>query len=111
MTQVVEEKGVTMYKDSYGLTSIMLNEATFFEILCSYAKESTNDETVELLQPYLNHPLFTVEQAKKASPVAAALLQWVKAVALHHSISVRVRPRIKELERKQIDYALVIVFA
>jgi dynein heavy chain len=104
---MLEEKGTTLIKDSYSLSLSMMNEATFIDSLCAYSKQSINDETIELLQPYLNHPSFTMEQAKKASPVSVALLQWVKSITQYHAITVSVRSQIRELDAKMTKYQQV----
>ncbi len=106
-TQILEEKGTTLIKDSYSLSLSMMNEATFIDSLCAYNKQSINDETIELLKPYLSHSYFTMEQAKKASPVAVALLQWVKAITHYHSITVSVRAQIRELDARMTKYQQV----
>eukprot|EP00796_Vickermania_ingenoplastis_P003819 gene3823-2705_t len=56
-------------------------------------KDNINDETCELLQPYLRFPLFNKADAAKASKDMAELLQWVVSMEKYVNIAKVVRPK------------------
>ena len=63
------------------------------------------DEDCELLAPYVDHPLFTVENAKKASEMAVGLCKWVKAMVTYHMIAKVVIPKMDGLRLKEAELA------
>ena len=75
--KIAEEKGVQYYKDSYAVALGMMNDGTFIDTVQNYPRNSINDESIELLQPYLENPLFNPDVARKASGMAAGLCTWV----------------------------------
>jgi len=102
---VVEEKGTLCYKDNYGEASKMMNEATFLSDLQGFAKECITDEDCELLAPYVDHTLFTIEAAAKASSLAVGLCKWVKAMVTYHMIAKVVIPKMDALRLKEAELA------
>mmetsp|Transcript_13743 Transcript_13743/g.31844 ORF Transcript_13743/g.31844 Transcript_13743/m.31844 type:complete len:4493 (+) Transcript_13743:136-13614(+) len=102
----VEEKGVICYKDSYPEATKMMNEITFLQSLMEYQKEAITDEMVEILEPYMQNELFTVEKARSASSMAAGLCAWVRAMAKYHVIAKVVIPKIDALTVKERELAI-----
>jgi len=69
-------------------------------------KDNINEETIELLEPYLTlktldgRELFSPETAKKASNALAGLCTWAAAMSDYHKQSKIVKPKLKLLDLK-----------
>ena len=67
-------------------------------------KDFINEETIELLEPYLTlktpkgEDLFTGEVAKKASAALAGLCTWAAAMSDYHKASKIVKPKLRLLQ-------------
>lgn len=92
-----------MYKDSFQLGHQLLLEPTFIEALHQFPRDSITEETIELLKPYLNHPLFSVEVARKTSGLAAGLCAWIKGVVEYHDAIQDLRPKMEGLDSKKVE--------
>jgi dynein heavy chain len=60
-------KGAFVLKGSYEEAVKMMGGMDFMGRLLNFAKDTINDETVELLQPYFNAPDFNFDAAKKVT--------------------------------------------
>ena len=101
--QVVEEKGQMFYKDSFSVAAAVVFEPSFIEEVLSFSKDSITDESIELMQPYLQSPLFSIEMAKKVSVVSYALSLWIKAMVVYHEISSAIQPQLEALWHMESD--------
>ncbi|KAI9150964.1 hypothetical protein H9P43_009579 [Blastocladiella emersonii ATCC 22665] len=70
----------------------LMSTPDFLSSLLNFPKDEINEETVELLQPYLEMPDFTLEGAKKVSSDVAGLASWVRAMCSYYSINKKVIP-------------------
>jgi dynein heavy chain len=63
--------------------------------LKNFARDEINDETMELLEPYMKYKedWFNFPQAKNASVAAAGILSWSLAIAEYHEKSKIVKPK------------------
>ena len=100
-----EVKGEQCYVPNYGDASAMMRENTFLAELQGFPKECITDEDCELLQPYIDHHLFTVEAAKQASGMAVGLCKWVKAMSTYNMIAKVVIPKMDGLRLKEAELA------
>jgi dynein heavy chain len=103
--QMVELQNKIMgYADSYKPNAFtMMCENTFLTDLQEFPKEFITDEDCELLQPYVQHQLFTVEAAQKASGMAVGLCKWVRAMVTYHEIAKVVIPKMDSLRLKEAE--------
>ena len=58
-----------------------MQQSNFLDLLLDFSKEQINDETVELLQPYLNFPDFNVKKVAQASGSMSGLCKWCHSMS------------------------------
>merc|ERR1711871_1072059 len=78
-----------------------ISQGTFLDMLKNFPKENINDETVELLQPYLDFPDFTVENAAKASGSMSGLCKWCAGMSTYQQIAKVVGPKMEALKEAE----------
>ena len=91
-------EGSFVYQSSYKFALKLMAASTFLDDLKNFPKERINDETVELLFPYLHMPDFTVANAKKASGNMAGLCAWCDGMATYQQVAKVVGPKMEALK-------------
>ena len=99
---VGKEKRTFMFiKDSYKYAQTgMLSDARFLNSIFQFSrveKDFINDETVELMMPYLNLEGFNAASARNASKAAEGLCTWCRAMVEYHEASKIVKPKLEAL--------------
>jgi dynein heavy chain len=94
----VNKQSFDFIHDSYDeIAKSLLTDIRFLPDLFEFSekqKDNINNETCELLEPYLTLPTFTPAIAKKASGAAEGLCKWVGAMVSYHQASLIVKPKM-----------------
>ena len=80
-------KGI--YKPSYWATSIsskILSHPQITDILISFDRNKITREKMDEIEDVLSDPLYTLENAQKASSAIVGLFKWVKAIRDYYHI-------------------------
>merc|ERR1719460_63473 len=86
--------------DEYG-RAVTFGNGEFLKNLMyfnAHTRDDINDETCELLLPYLNLEQFNPGVAKKASGAAEGLCKWVGAMRMYHEAAKIVKPKLDYLK-------------
>merc|ERR1719160_1164523 len=89
--------------DEFG-RSITFGNGDFLKNLMyfnAYTRDDINDETCELLMPYLALENFNPGVAKKASGAAEGLCKWVGAMRMYHEAAKIVKPKLDYLKEQE----------
>lgn len=109
----IMKKQIRFTKDSYDEhTKLTLQNQNFLKDVMEFSnnqKDNINEETIELLQPYLDmktpdeKEVFSAEVAKIASKALIGLAVWARAMSDYHKASKIVNPKLKFLEVKKAE--------
>lgn len=70
----------------------VMADTRFLSNLQNFPKDKINAETVDLMLPYLETPIYTYEAAKVACGNVAGLLQWTTAMRAFYNVNKDVLP-------------------
>mmetsp|Transcript_8258 Transcript_8258/g.4402 ORF Transcript_8258/g.4402 Transcript_8258/m.4402 type:complete len:140 (+) Transcript_8258:2246-2665(+) len=97
----IKKENYEFIKDSFEpYAKSMITDSGFLKKLIDFSvqeKDKINDETCELLEPYLSLEPFTATVAKVASAAAEGLCTWVRAMRDYHEASKIVKPKMEFL--------------
>ncbi|KAJ8610701.1 hypothetical protein CTAYLR_005659 [Chrysophaeum taylorii] len=96
-----EKKTFFFFKDSYKLMQQgLLSDARFLQNIFSFSKHEKdfiNDETIELMLPYIELDEYNALVARNASKAAEGLCAWSRAMVSYHEASKIVKPKLEAL--------------
>ena len=79
-------------KPSWAEALKVMSSSTFLSQLLNFAKDTINDEMVELLEPYLTMEDYNMATAKRVCGDVAGLLCWTKAMSFFFGVNKEVMP-------------------
>ena len=86
----------------------LMSAPEFLKELLEFPRDNITDETVELLQPYLNMADFNFESAQRSSGNVAGLCNWIKAMCTYHDIAKEVAPKRARVFEAEQQLALAM---
>uniref|UniRef100_A0A803V1B2 Dynein axonemal heavy chain 8 n=1 Tax=Ficedula albicollis TaxID=59894 RepID=A0A803V1B2_FICAL len=87
-------------KPSWG-ESLKLMSGPFLNNLRNFARDTINDETVELVQPYFEMEDYTLQHGQKVCGNVAGLLSWTKAMVVFYGVNREVLPLKANLAKQE----------
>ena len=70
----------------------VMASSSFLNHLLNFPKDTINDETVELLEPYFSMEDYNMDVAKRVCSDVSGLLCWTKAMSSFYSVNKEVLP-------------------
>uniref|UniRef100_A0A8C3TQI8 Dynein axonemal heavy chain 8 n=1 Tax=Catharus ustulatus TaxID=91951 RepID=A0A8C3TQI8_CATUS len=100
LDQVTMDPEKPCCKPSWG-ESLKLMSGPFLNNLRNFARDTINDETVELVQPYFEMEDYTLQHGKKVCGNVAGLLSWTQAMVVFYGVNREVLPLKANLAKQE----------
>jgi dynein heavy chain, axonemal len=94
----ISKKQFEFLAPSWAQSTALLGDSSFLKYILDFPKDSINDETIELLMPYMDMSEFSPKVAKAASLAAEGLCTWVRSMVFYTAASKIVRPKLEQLQ-------------
>jgi len=94
---VMNKKEFEFLGPSWAAALSVMADTQFLKRIQEFEKEKMNEETIELLSPYIDLEDFNPKVAKAASAAAEGLCTWVRAMKFYHGASKIVKPKLEAL--------------
>ncbi|CAD7701708.1 unnamed protein product [Ostreobium quekettii] len=99
-----------MVPDYWKPSVALMNEKDFLQKLKNYDKDNIPPKIIEKIRStYISNEAFTPENAKKASPAAEGMCQWVHAMSSYDRVAKVVAPKKAALKEAEGQYEEVMV--
>ena len=107
----VDTSGHNCFKPSWTEALRVLSHTNFLHELLTFPKDTMNDETIELLEPYLNMTDYNMQIAKRVCSDVAGLLQWTRSMCNFYEVNKEVIPLKLNLalEEVRLDKANLVL--
>jgi dynein heavy chain len=93
----VNKKTFEFLSPSWSFALTVMADTAFLKKIQEFEKDKMNEETIELLMPYMDLEDFNPRVAKAASAAAEGLCTWVRAMTFYHGASKIVKPKLEAL--------------
>ena len=94
---LVNKKTFEFLSPSWSFALTVMADTQFLKKIQEFEKDKMNEETIELLSPYMDLEDFNPKVAKAASAAAEGLCTWVRAMKFYHGASKIVKPKLEAL--------------
>jgi dynein heavy chain len=94
---LMNKKTFEFLSPSWSFALTVMADTQFLKKIQEFEKDKMNEETIELLSPYMDLEDFNPKVAKAASAAAEGLCTWVRAMKFYHGASKVVKPKLEAL--------------
>ena len=88
----IDTNGVNCMKPSWNEALRLLSHTNFLHELLNFPKDTINEESLELLEPYLRMNDYNMTNAKRVCSDVAGLLQWTRSMCVFFEVNKEVIP-------------------